>query len=97
MERQPVQTIGDVLRQTLSQSSLEERLQDVRAAAAWPMVVGNAIASQCGKPFASRGILTVAVRNASLRQELSMVRSSIVAAINKEIGSETLKDIRLVH
>ncbi len=84
------------MRQTISDSGLEEQLRDVRAAALWGAVVGEEIAGQCGKPWVSHGILNVSVRNASLRQELSMTRSLLTKAINGNFREPVIKDIRFI-
>lgn len=96
MQRKDYQTLGDVLRQAVSDSGMEEKLREVRAASLWDSVVGPAIARQCGKPWVAHGILNVAVRNASLRQELSMTRSSLVKALNSSFKSPVISDIRFL-
>lgn len=94
MERINYQSLGDVLRQTIEESRLDVRLDEVRAATLWPYVVGEHIASLCLKPFVSSGVMTVRIPNASLRQELDMNRSALLAEINRMLGKEVLKSIR---
>lgn len=96
MQKTDYQTLGDVLRQAVSDSGMEDRLRETHAAALWNVTVGQTIASQCGKPWVASGILNVAVRNAALRQELSMTRSSLVKAINSNFDHPVIKDIRLL-
>lgn len=96
MERKESQQIGDVLRLAFQENCMQDKLLEVKAASLWPSVVGRAIASECGKPFAAAGILTVPVANAALRQELQMNRSRIAREINRQLGKDVITDIRLI-
>ena len=40
------------------------------------------------------GLMTIRVPGAPLRQELNMMRSRIAAAINAEVGKETVRELR---
>lgn len=96
MERRDYQTIGDVMRQALEESRMTDRLDEVRAAAAWESVVGPNIAASTGRPWVSKGLMTVRTPDASLRQELMMSRSALVRNINAVIGREIVTDIRFI-
>ncbi len=93
MERKDFTTIADVLRQCFENSAMQERLEETRACDAFATVVGEGFSSLCSKPAMKRGVMTIGVRNASLRSELHMRRSSIAAAINEIVGKETVKNI----
>lgn len=93
MERKDAVTIGDVLRECLEKSSMQGRLDEVRACEALPIVLGSHLASQCGRPFMKAGVMTVAVANASLRSELNMRRGAIMRAVNEVLGKDTVKEI----
>lgn len=96
MQRKDYQTLGDVLRQAVSDAGMEDRLRETKAAALWKFVVGPAIAAECGKPWVAKGILNVAVRNAALRHELFMSRAALVKAINSSFSRPVVTDIRLL-
>lgn len=93
MERRDAVTVGDVLRECLEKSSMQGRLDEVRACEAFPFVVGQHIASQCSRPLVRNGVMTVSVPVASLRSELNMRRSGMVRAINDILSKDVLKDI----
>ena len=93
MERQEPKSIGDVLRQTLQEQGLTDRLYETRAIALWPSVAGEEIAAQSSRPYVDKGVMTIHVRNASLRQELNMSRSSILRIINEMLGRDTIKEL----
>lgn len=97
MKRYQVQSLGDVIRQAISDADMDDRLREVRAASLWVPTVGEHIASQCGKPWVSRGVLNVSVRNASLRQELNMGRGKLIDSINKQFdGPPPISEIRFI-
>lgn len=96
MERRESQSIGDILRMALQENSMQERLDERRAVALWPAIVGDSIAAQCKTPMVKEGILTVGIPNAALRHELLMTRTLLKNAINSAIGKETIIDIRFI-
>ncbi len=94
MKRLDPETVGDVLRQALSDQGLTDRLYETRAIALWPAIVGEDIAAMTGRPVVYRGLMTVYVRNASLRNELNMSRSTLCRLINEALGRQTLTELR---
>lgn len=94
MERKEAQSIGDVLRLAFQENCMQDRLDERRAVAAWSDVIGVELAAQCMRPDMRDGVMTVGIRNASLRHELSMSRSSLARAINARLGRTVVEDIR---
>ena len=86
-------TVGDVLRECLEKSSMQGRLDEVRACEAFAQVVGQHIASMCGRPWMKGGVMTVGTSNASLRSELNMSRGRIVRGINEIMGKEVVREL----
>ncbi|MDE6549387.1 MAG: DUF721 domain-containing protein [Muribaculaceae bacterium] len=93
MERRDVVTVGDVLRECLEKSSMQGRLDEVRACDAYSLVVGTHIASLCHRLYMRNGVMTVGVSNASLRSELNMRRGGIMKGINEILGKDVVKEI----
>ena len=93
MERRDALTVGDVLRECLEKSSMQGRLDEVRACEAFPLVVGRHIASICGRPWMKNGVMTIGTSNAALRSELNMSRGRIVKGINEIMGKDVVKDV----
>lgn len=94
MKRLEPESIGDVLRQALSDQGLTERLYETRAIAAWPAVIGADLAACMGRPVVYRGVMTIYVANAALRQELNMNRSGLRDHINATVGRDVISDLR---
>ena len=96
MKRSDARSVGDILRDLFRDNCMEQELNEQKAVGLWSTVVGENIASQCRRPFVSRGLMTVGVSNASLRHELTMTRSGIKDTLNKLLGKETINEIRFV-
>ena len=84
------------MRSVLEETSLQNRMDELKAADMWKQIVGEGIASLTGKPTVKNGVMSVGVANASLRNELMMSRSSLREIINKNIGKEIIKEIRFI-
>lgn len=96
MKRNEVQTIGDVLMMTVRDCNMQSRLDECKAIDLWKPIVGEHIASLCGRPSVKNGLMTISVGAGPLRHELTMNRSSIVRLINDQLGKTVINDIRFI-
>lgn len=94
MKRLEPESVGDVLRLTLQECNLAGRMDEVRAAALWPEIMGKGIASRTSRPSISCGVMVVYVDSAPLRHELTMHRSTIISLINRRMQKEVVRSIR---
>lgn len=94
MDRKPTLSIGDVLRQSLEATESDRILCERQAIETWALVVGPGIASLASRPTVSRGVMTVRLASAALRQELSMQRSVIIRTINSRLRTPVITEIR---
>lgn len=94
MKRLEPESIGDVFRRALEEENLTQKLLETRACSLWARVVGPGIAAGTSRPYVTRGVMTVGVPSASLRQDLQMSRSILVQIINKALGDDVIRDIR---
>lgn len=97
MERRYPQSIGDVLRMQLQQDCMQGRIDECRAADLWADIIGAHVASQCRRPNVSKGLMTIGVPNASLRNELNMSRSAIAREINRQLGRNVIIEVRFTN
>jgi predicted nucleic acid-binding Zn ribbon protein len=93
MRKTNEQSLGDVIRQWLKQSNMEEKITEVRINASWEKVMGSDIQKLTEKLVYRKRILTVYLRSAPLREELSMAKTKIVQMINKEAGSNVVDEV----
>jgi predicted nucleic acid-binding Zn ribbon protein len=93
MRKTNEQSLGDVIRQWLKQSNIEEKIIEVRINASWGKVMGSDIQRLTERLVYRKKILTVYLRSAPLREELSMAKTKIVQMINKEAGSHVVDEV----
>lgn len=96
MRRNDAQSIGDVLRLTIQECNMTARLDEQRAIGLWRPIVGDHVASRCGRPTVKLGVMSISVPAAPLRQELAMNRSSIIRIINGKLGKQVISEIRFI-
>lgn len=96
MKRLETESIGDVLRRTLEEAGMTGRLDELKAADLWPLIVGPWIASRTLRPYVKAGVMQIRVMEAPLRHELHMLRSTLLAEINRHIGKEVIREIRFI-
>ena len=94
MQRYAPQSVGDVLRDLLEQTSLQNRMDELKAADMWKHVAGESISKLTGNPVVKNGVMSIGVPNASLRNELHMNRSRLREIINRNIGKEIITEIK---
>ena len=94
MERKEAQSIGDVLRNLLEETSLQNRMDELKAASLWEEIAGSSISSSTSKPLVKNGIMQIGVPNASLRNKLHMNRSRLRDIINKTMGKEVITELK---
>ena len=94
MERHSPQSVGDVLRNLLEETSLQNRMDELKAADLWRKIKGNSIADITSRPTVKNGLMSIGVPNASLRNELHMNRTRLKEIINETIGKEIITEIR---
>jgi len=87
--------LGDALRRFLDQQGLPKRTGQATAMAAWPCVVGPAVAA-AARPLVvtSDGTLIVAVRSSAWMNELSLMERDLLEALNRANPSAPLTKIR---
>ena len=94
MKRYEPESLGDLLRQAIEDSLTAPKLDEIESINAWPRVIGADLARRASKPYMKNGVMTIRIQAAPLRHELNMMRSAIAAAINRETGKDTVKELR---
>lgn len=93
MERKETKSIGDVLRECLESSRMQDRLDEVHACDLFATVVGDHLASLCHRPTMRKGVMTILTQNAALRSDLNMKRGTIARLINEMLMKDIVKDL----
>lgn len=93
MERRKSENITDVLLRYLRQEGLETPLAQHRAIDAWPKVVGALVAEHTTEIYIHAQTLYVRIDTPSLRANLMMNRTHLLALINKQAGMTVVCDL----
>lgn len=93
MRRRNSQSIQEILEESLKSLHIDGKIYETRLMNAFPEMVGSGIASHTKNIYISRGTLYVQMDSAVIRNELQMMRQSLIDHLNKCVGHETIKDI----
>lgn len=93
MQRKNAQSIGEIIRQYLRTTQLEQHVMEGRIAAVWQETLGDQITSETERIHLFDGMLTVVLRSPSLRNEIVMRRTAIRMALNEKLGSDIIKSV----
>ena len=85
--------IKDIILKNLRDQGLETPLLQKRLIDAWPLVMGDAVASYTTDLNIRNQTLFVHLTNPALRMELSMQRQDIVRRLNEHVGNQVIADV----
>jgi len=93
MQRRNEQSIGEILRQYLKVTQLENVVFQQQVAEVWQEVVGELITKETERISMQSGCLYINLKSPSLRTEILMRRTAIARAINEKLGEEIIKNV----
>ncbi len=93
MKRRQAEMFGTLLREFLRTEGVETPLNEHRLVAAWPEVMGQAIARYTGEVAVRGGVLYVQLKSPALRANLLMERTALVKRLNDHVGAQVIHDI----
>ena len=86
---------GDAIRQVVDSLGLAEKLREQRVLSLWEEIVGKDIAAVTQVEGFRGRQLTVSVQNPTWRHWLLFQRETIRQNLNREVGDDVVKTIRL--
>lgn len=93
MRKKQALPIGEILQQVMREEGLESPLQQQRLLAAWPEVIGPAMAGYTGELFIKNQTLVVHITSSVLRQELYLAKAILIRNLNRKAGAQVITDI----
>ncbi len=93
MKRTEAKNIGQIINDLLKKENLDVALDEHRACALWPQIVGDGINRYTIRRYVKDGVMTVHLSSASLKSELMLNRESIIVRINEALGREIIHEI----
>ena len=95
MTKKNEQTLKQVLDLFLGSQKIKDKYLLVRIQEAWRQHLGPTINSYTSEVSFRKGILTVHISSAPLRQELLFGKDKLIALINEALQDEVIKVIRI--
>lgn len=93
MKKTQAMTIGQIVEEYLKKENLDTALDEHRASALWPQIVGQGINRYTVSRWVKDGVLHVQLSSAPLRSELMLNRTKIIKMVNDTLGREVIKEI----
>lgn len=87
--------IGEVLREYIDSMSMGRKLKESRLEQYWEEILGKNAASLTRKIFIKKGVLYVYLNSSVLRNELLMMRETIIERMNEKAGEELVTKLIL--
>jgi len=95
MRRTEIQSLGSVIKEYLKENNIDRKLAEVDIVSSWESIIGKQIARATSTIFIKDGTLHLHLKSSIVRNELLMMRSEIIRAINQRAGFEIVKAIVL--
>lgn len=93
MKRNDAKSVGEIINFFLQKEHLDGKIDEQRVIDSWPKIVGPVVNRYTFKRYIINGTLYVHISSPSLRNELMLHRSQLIASINKFIGHPTITNI----
>ena len=95
MRRTEIQSLGNVIKEYLKENMFDRKLAEVDIISTWETIIGKPIARATSSISIKDGTLHLHLKSSIVRNELLMMRSDIIRAINERAGFEIVKAIIL--
>jgi predicted nucleic acid-binding Zn ribbon protein len=95
MRRSKTISLAEALSDYIKEMNLGEKLSEVTVISSWEEIVGKAISSRTTKIYIKDHKLYVHLSSSVVRNELLMLREVLREKLNKNAGSEVIKEIIL--
>ncbi|MEZ5073204.1 MAG: DUF721 domain-containing protein [Bacteroidales bacterium] len=95
MDRKEIKRIDSLLDQFVKANRLEKGLAEYRAMKAWPQLLGILVARKTKSLSIRNGTMFVSLQSSVVRQELEMIKDSLIPRINEAAGMEVVREIVL--
>lgn len=80
----------------LINTGLENGVKQQKAVIIWPKIVGTKIAENTTAELVDFNVLIIKVKNSTWRNELYLKKDIIIEKLNKELGPNTIKELRFL-
>lgn len=95
MKKSPEITLKDAIGKMLKTYKMDDKMVALKVEEVWPDLMGNTVARLTKGFRFYKGLLSIMLESAVLRQELSMSKSLLIKNLNEKLGGEVIEDIEL--
>lgn len=95
MERKDVKRIDSLLDQFVKSNKLEKGLAEHRLIKSWKVLLGISVAKKTKSLHIHNRKLFVSLYSSVMRNELEMMKDTLIARLNEEAGMKVIDDIVL--
>lgn len=96
MKKSNSEQVGVILRRFMRDEGLETPLNQFRLMSAWKDVMGDGIEQYTGDMFIKNQTLFVKINSSVLKNNLMMMRTSLVDKLNNTVNAQVITDIHFV-
>ena len=93
MKRKNEQSIGEILREYLKMTQLENHVFETRIAEVWQETLGDRITLETDRIHLQSGTLFVTLKSPSLKNDILMQRTVIRTVLNEKLGGDIIKSV----
>ncbi len=93
MSRGDDMTIKEAIEKMLNVYKLRRKFDETSLVAAWPQLMGNAIANRTKQLYIRDRKLFVKVESSVIKNELLLMRSQIIGRMNEHVGQVVIEDL----
>lgn len=88
-------SMADVLKEYKKEMNIESKLKEVQLINSWEEIAGKAIARHTTKVFVRDSTLVIYLDSSVVRNELLMIRESLIRRVNELAGEQIIKSVEL--
>jgi len=93
MRRSKEQKIDELVKLVLKEQGLDVKLKELELIKAWENVIGKNVANTTTDLYIRNRKLFVHVRSSIIRNELMLIKTGLIQALNKEVNEKIIDDI----
>jgi Protein of unknown function (DUF721). len=95
MRRSKTISLAEAIKDYVKEMNMEGKLNEVGLINSWEEIVGKAISSRTSKIYIKDQVLYVHLNSSVVRNELLMLRQTLMEKLNQKAGTEVIRDIVL--
>lgn len=93
MRKSETQPLSQVIKDYTDALKISGKLKETRLLAQWEEIIGTAVARRTQKIFIKDSVLYIYLASSVVRNELMMIKESLLAKMNEKAGESLIKKI----